>query len=188
MSIRDFEDRPVVQDGVEALESRSTQEEEAEEQEGEEEEEEEEGQGDEEEEIPEGEVLITRDTFIEDLEYAGATRAEQMVITGEDGENQYLPVPSSIRKSGIVPDGYAVDLIMDPLILVASLKKSGVKYESQLPAELLQNLKDTIMSANNMCIVPISIWEGKLEAIGHSVAMGEKEGEEEEDEAGENEA
>ncbi|KAF6743723.1 hypothetical protein DFP72DRAFT_1079612 [Ephemerocybe angulata] len=186
MSIRNLEDRAAVQDDVEAVESRSTQEEEIEEVEGEEEEEED--QEDEEEQVPEGEVLITRDTFIEDLEYAGATRAERMVITDENGENQYLPVPSSIRKSGIVPDGYAVDLIMDPLILVASLRKSGVKYESQLPGDLLQNLKGTIMAANNLCIVPISIWEGKLEAIGHSVAMGEKKGEEEEDEAGANEA
>ncbi|KAF6760683.1 hypothetical protein DFP72DRAFT_1165848 [Ephemerocybe angulata] len=182
MSIRDLEDRPAVQDGVEALESRSTQEEEGEEEEGEEEE----GQGDEEEEIPEGEVLITRDTFIENLEYAGATLAERMVITDENGENQY---PS---RSVQYPEEWdcarwVCYLIMDPLVLVASLRKSGVKYESQLPAELLQNLKDTIMSANNMCIVPISIWEGKLEAIGHSVAMGEKEGEEEEGEAGENE-
>jgi len=53
--------------------------------------------------------LITREWFVQDIEYIGATTAGSMVTVDEDGLDQVKgKVPLSVRRTGILPDGYSV--------------------------------------------------------------------------------
>ncbi|KAJ2927908.1 hypothetical protein H1R20_g2583, partial [Candolleomyces eurysporus] len=103
----------------------------------------------------------------------------------EDGSIEHIDVPEIIRKTGIIPDGFSVDLIFDPIILAESLVERGLRYESQLPPEMLQSLKDRIMHDENLCIVPTGIQQHKLELLAASIYdMKESGGDGDEDEGG----
>ncbi|RXW21792.1 hypothetical protein EST38_g4067 [Candolleomyces aberdarensis] len=92
-----------------------------------------------------------------------------MVTMNEDGSIEHIDVPGIIRKTGIIPDGFSVDLIFDPIILAESLVERGLRFESQLPPEMLQGLKDRIMDVENLCIVPAAIQQQKLELFASSM-------------------
>ncbi|TEB28859.1 hypothetical protein FA13DRAFT_1793701 [Coprinellus micaceus] len=118
-------------------------------------------------------VEITRNTFIDvgNEEYLAATTTEEMYMgANAKGKSRWKPVPKSVKKSGVIPEGYAVDYKLDPLFVVAFLKKQGINYESEASPEMIQTMKDVTMSPDNMCIVPMDTWEGKQESVAAFIA------------------
>ena len=88
---------------------------------------------------------LTREMFISPNNVKVATSRPTMFDFTEDGECiSQVPVPASVRESGIIPDGYSVgwsfdrqrcsilcsisipDLIFDPSIVVAAFRKRGI--------------------------------------------------------------
>ena len=56
-------------------------------------------------------VEITRNTFIDvdNEEYLAATTTEQMYMgVNANGKSKWKPVPKSVKKSGVIPEGYVV--------------------------------------------------------------------------------
>lgn len=56
-------------------------------------------------------VEITRNTFIDvdNEEYLAATTTEEMYMgANAKGKSKWKPVPKSVKKSGVIPEGYAV--------------------------------------------------------------------------------
>jgi hypothetical protein len=56
-------------------------------------------------------VEITRNTFIDvdNEEYLAATTTEEMYMgANAKGKSRWKPVPKSVKKSGVIPEGYAV--------------------------------------------------------------------------------
>ncbi|KAJ3524413.1 hypothetical protein NMY22_g11009 [Coprinellus aureogranulatus] len=102
-----------------------------------------------------GGVEISRDTFIDadEVEFIAATKTDQMYLgTGDEtGEAEFVPVPDSIKKSGVIPDGEVND-------------------------EMIKAMKEATMSPENLCIVPIAVWKEKQELVAAFIAkvMGER--------------
>lgn len=109
---------------------------------------------------------ITRTTFISPTHIATALSQETMYELAEDGEGvKEVPIPESVRKGGVIPEGYSVDFILDPATIVMSLAKQGLFTEGQLTEELLKDLKEPINASDNLKIVPTGVYEAKLAAL-----------------------
>ncbi|EDR03082.1 uncharacterized protein LACBIDRAFT_331854 [Laccaria bicolor S238N-H82] len=95
---------------------------------------------------------LTRATFIaaNHVQVALSQKTMYELVEGEEGVKE-VPIPESFKKSGI-PQGYTVD----PATVVASLAKSGITTEEQLPDGLLEGFKDVINASTNLNIIPTS--------------------------------
>ncbi|TFK21858.1 hypothetical protein FA15DRAFT_672155 [Coprinopsis marcescibilis] len=109
---------------------------------------------------------ITRETFIDPgYETVAATRTDMMfVLDGEDSVKK-VPVPESVKESGKIPDGYAVDFLVEPLTLVVSFRKNGHTLEGQLPEGLIDDLKKEINGPTNLMITPTSVRDSKFQML-----------------------
>lgn len=123
---------------------------------------------------------ITRSTFISPSHIATALKQKTMYELEEDGEGvKEVPIPKSVKKGGVIPEGYSVDFIVDPLTIVNSLAKQGLVTEGQLSEELLKDLKEPINASDNLKIVPTSVYEAKLAALEESLENDEDDDDEE---------
>ncbi|KAH6915605.1 hypothetical protein BKA70DRAFT_465103 [Coprinopsis sp. MPI-PUGE-AT-0042] len=107
---------------------------------------------------------ITRETFIaEDYERIAATQTETMVREIDDSGNAItVKVPRSIKQSGKVPEGYSVDFVMDPIMMVGFAESMGMTMESDFPPEMLEKLKGIISGPDNLKIIPTELCDAKL--------------------------
>ncbi|KAF8903328.1 hypothetical protein CPB84DRAFT_1774576 [Gymnopilus junonius] len=106
---------------------------------------------------------ITRETFISSDHVKVAAANPTMVKLSADGEGiEDVPVPASIKETGILPDGYSVDFILDPIVVIKALAKQDITTVEQLSDSLLDDLKEKLNSPENLKIVPTSIYEEKL--------------------------
>ncbi|KIK01694.1 hypothetical protein K443DRAFT_678236 [Laccaria amethystina LaAM-08-1] len=135
-----------------------------------------------EEEEPTG-PPITRATFISPTHIATALSQKTMYKLADGGEGvKEVPITKSVKKAGVIPQGYSVDFIVDPATIVKSLAKQGLVTEGQLSEELLNDLKEPINSSDNLKIVPTSVYEAKLAALEASLENDDDDDDEEEEE------
>ncbi|KAE9407011.1 hypothetical protein BT96DRAFT_1014420 [Gymnopus androsaceus JB14] len=89
-----------------------------------------------------------------------------------------VPIPDSVRESGVVPSGYSIDFILSPERIVSVLKKAGITMFGQLPEETFHELRGTINNPSNLSIVPTRVYELKREEQARTDSEFESEGEE----------
>jgi len=107
---------------------------------------------------------ITRATFIAANHASVAAAKSTMFEVSEDGDLKET-IPVDVRKTGLIPDGYSVDFVLDPATVVSSLAKQGITTEDQLTKELIDEVKARINAPENLRIVPTFIYEDKLKAV-----------------------
>ncbi|KIM47233.1 hypothetical protein M413DRAFT_7786 [Hebeloma cylindrosporum] len=106
---------------------------------------------------------ITRQTFISpDHAKVAATQGDMYNVTPEGVKK--VAVPDSVRESGSIPDGYAVDFVLDPATVVSALKKAGYHNQEQLPPEVIEKVKEMINEPGNLKIIPNEIHAQKRAA------------------------
>ncbi|KIJ32131.1 hypothetical protein M422DRAFT_266065 [Sphaerobolus stellatus SS14] len=131
-------------------------------------------------------ILRARASLIyPDYERIGATRADFMYELDGDG---LKAVPQSIRESGKLPEGYTIDLVLDPATAIKALENVR-KDDGTLALEdqdLMEDVREILNAPSNLCIVPISIYEEKLQLTLASL-FGEDNNEDEDEGEGEDE-
>ncbi|KAF8959859.1 hypothetical protein BDZ97DRAFT_1374035 [Flammula alnicola] len=105
---------------------------------------------------------ITRSLLIDDDHVKIATTLPTMFILSESEGVEEVPMPEYIKETGVLPDGYSVDFILDPGRVVSVLAEAGTTMLSQLEPGALAELKKIVNSPGNLSIVPTSVHETKL--------------------------
>jgi len=101
---------------------------------------------------------LTRSMLIsQDLEKIAAASPTMYIGTPDDQGVMLVPTPASVAKTGIIPEGFSIDLALDPDTVLAAY--STVRF----PQETIEALKAIMNSPDNVKIVPTSIYENKRE-------------------------
>jgi len=113
---------------------------------------------------------LTRASFISSDIDKVAISKETMYVVEENGESVVeVPIPESIKITGIVPEGYSVDYHLDPSVVVNSLAKIDITTIEQLPGNLFAELKAQVNAPNNVTIAPSFVVEEKRETIENAL-------------------
>jgi hypothetical protein len=106
---------------------------------------------------------ITRSLFISPDVEKVASNLPTMVVFRADGRGvEEVPVPASVKESGVIPEGFCVEMMFDPHTAVVALAKRGITDTSQLEQEMLEEMIAVINTQENMRIVPKAIYDNKL--------------------------
>jgi len=110
-------------------------------------------------------VPFTRASFIADDHVQIAIAGLETIWSyDEGGVLKEVPMPPSIKETGLLPEGYGVAFASDPITMVHSLASIGIINESQLKKEAFDELKVVANAPGNLQIVPVDVRDSKLEA------------------------
>jgi hypothetical protein len=91
----------------------------------------------------------------QDLEKIAAALPTMYIPTPDDQDVMLVPTPASVAKTGIIPEGFSIDLALDPDTVLAAYSTV------QFPQEKIESLKAILNGPDNVKIVPTSIYENK---------------------------
>ncbi|KAF9044946.1 hypothetical protein BJ165DRAFT_1404219 [Panaeolus papilionaceus] len=108
---------------------------------------------------------ITRETFISFIYVRNAIEFGYMFIPNSQGELIKTPVPQYVRESGILPEGYGVEFLMDPYTMVVAFAERNVTDIRQLSVQNIENIRLKVCSPCNVRIVPKRLADQKLRIL-----------------------
>jgi len=102
-----------------------------------------------------------RQTFIDEKKATEAAFSKgTWFVVNKNGELVEEPMPESVKATGEIPEGYALDHVLDPATVVSALTEANLTSMDQVPYETIAKVKGIINGADNVNIVPIHVVEG----------------------------
>ncbi|PPR07133.1 hypothetical protein CVT24_010483 [Panaeolus cyanescens] len=108
---------------------------------------------------------ITRDTFISFTYIRNAIEFGYMFVPNNQGELIKTPVPPYVRETGILPDGYGVEFLMDPYTVVVAFAEQDVTDIRQLSVQTIEAIRSKVCRPDNVRIVPKRLADQKLKIL-----------------------
>ncbi|KAF8703100.1 hypothetical protein AX14_014200 [Amanita brunnescens Koide BX004] len=102
---------------------------------------------------------ITRECFMYPDIAKVAISKETMYDMGKDGEVVEVPIPESIKATGIIPEGYSIDYTLDPATVVAALANINMTAIEHLSDAFFAEMKEIMNDPDNVTIAPSSVVE-----------------------------
>ncbi|KDR77149.1 hypothetical protein GALMADRAFT_246377 [Galerina marginata CBS 339.88] len=94
-----------------------------------------------------------------DLLKIATSKPTMTILKDDDGNIEEVPIPESFKNSDVVPEGYAIDHIFDPSVLLHSLSSQNITTVDQLSDDMLKEFKGIMNNPENVMLIPRSIYE-----------------------------